>query len=123
MFKGKVVLITGATSGIGRAFLEKFSANGATVIFNGFPSKNESIEEIQSHLKENMETESYFHSADMSNPLELENMIDEGMKRFSKIDILINNAGIAVLKPSYSDFPRRIFQNPSNKPSESLRNE
>ena len=100
MFKGKVVLITGATSGIGRAFLEKFSANGATMIFNGFPSKNESIEEIQSHLKSKYGTESYFHPADMSKPLELETMVEEGIKRFAKIDILINNAGIAVLKPS-----------------------
>lgn len=100
MLKGKVVLITGATSGIGRAFLEKFSENGASVIFNGLPSKNESIEQIQSHLKTKYGTESYFHLADMSKPLEIETMVDEGIKKFSKIDILINNAGIAVLKPS-----------------------
>lgn len=100
MFKGKVALITGATSGIGRSFLEKFSKNGASVIFNGFPTKAESIKDLQNQIKSKYGTESYYYPADSAKPSELEAMVEAGTNRFSKIDILINNAGIPHIKPS-----------------------
>ena len=94
MLKGKVALISGATSGMGRAFLEKFVSQGASVIFNGLPSKTESIQDLQNHLKSVCTGDLFYHNANMRNPSEIKNMVEEGVIKFGKIDILLNNAGL-----------------------------
>ncbi len=94
MLKGKVALISGATSGMGRASLEKFVSQGAFVIYNGFPTKTESIEELQNNLESGRTGDLFYHNANMRNPSEIKNMVEEGVRKFGKIDILLNNAGV-----------------------------
>ena len=93
MLKGKVALITGATSGMGLAQMKKLVSQGAAVVFNGYPWKD-SIKSIQETLKQKYEADTYYHPAEMKNPVAIEQMVEESVKKYSKIDILINNAGI-----------------------------
>jgi 3-hydroxybutyrate dehydrogenase len=94
MLKGKVALVTGGTSGIGRAIVERYASNGASIIFNGFISK-ESAEDIKSSLKDKYKSDVFYHSANLTNRKEIQNMVEEGIKIFGKIDLLVNNAGVA----------------------------
>jgi len=88
---GRVALITGGGSGLGRAFCEAMSKYGADVACVG---------RIESKLKETVELiKRYRHKsiavkADVSRPDEVENMINKVVARFGTIDILFNNAGI-----------------------------
>lgn len=91
-FKDKVVLVTGASRGIGRAIAGAFSLHGAKVIAN----YNKSLEEITSLVEamqgKHCSIEAY--QADVSNGKEVEVMIDAISARYGRIDILVNNAGL-----------------------------
>jgi 3-oxoacyl-[acyl-carrier protein] reductase len=84
MYKDKVVLITGASRGVGLLIADYFLRNGATVI--GL-SRGE---------KKNLNFDSYFHfSVDLGNPESISSCFrKEISKRFKTIDILINNAAV-----------------------------
>lgn len=90
MFKGKVVLITGASSGIGAATAKHFSTLGASLSLTGRNVENlnkvsaECIGEIPPLLI----------VAEMSKESDVEQIIDKTIAHFGKLDVLINNAGI-----------------------------
>ncbi|MBE3102937.1 MAG: SDR family oxidoreductase [Bacilli bacterium] len=90
--KNKIILITGAGSGIGKSTAILFADEGAHVIINDLSSKagNETLNEIINSGKE-----ATFIQADVTNANEVENMINEVIKVRGKIDVLFNNAGIA----------------------------
>lgn len=85
----KTVLITGASRGIGAAAARLFAANGYTVIINYLNSPEKALELAE-------ETGGYVIKADVSNIVQTENMINEIIEKFGKIDVLVNNAGISV---------------------------
>ncbi len=92
MFKDKVVLITGASRGIGRATALEFGRQGATVVVNYKHSKKEAdkvVKEINASGGIGFAIQ-----ADISNIDNLKPMVDKIVKKFGKIDILVNNAGI-----------------------------
>ena len=92
MFKDKVVLITGASRGIGKATALKFGELGAKVIVNYVrdeKSANKVVEEINK-----LGGNAISIQADISNMEEINKLVDQTIKEFGKIDILINNAGI-----------------------------
>ena len=85
--KGKVAIVTGGSRGIGFQTAKIFSENGADVIIS---SKNaEQLKIAANQLKNTTPIE-----ADIRNEKEVQNVIEETIKKFGKIDILINNAGI-----------------------------
>ena len=85
--KGKVAIITGGSRGIGFQTAKIFSENGADVIIS---SKNsEQLKIAANQLKNTTPI-----AADIRNEKEVQNVIEETIKKFGKIDILINNAGI-----------------------------
>lgn len=91
----KVVLITGASRGIGRSTAIEFAKKGYDVVINYLSS-----EEIALELKKEIE-EKYFVKAltikaDVSNEEEVKNMIQKIIIEFGHIDCLVNNAGIAI---------------------------
>ncbi|WP_075618897.1 SDR family NAD(P)-dependent oxidoreductase [Paenisporosarcina indica] len=88
----KVVLISGAGSGIGKSSALLFAQNGATVIVNDInePNGEQTVEEIVGNGGK-----AIFKKANVSNADEVKNMIDDIIERFGKIDVLFNNAGIA----------------------------
>jgi 3-oxoacyl-[acyl-carrier protein] reductase len=93
MFGDKVVLITGASGGIGREIAKKFSKAKANLALNDVSSQEEKLKELIKELEEDKGLAKYF-LADVSNFKEVQNMSEEIKKEFGRLDILINNAGI-----------------------------
>lgn len=91
MFTGKVVLITGATSGIGCATAKLFASKGARVALVG---RNElKGKEIETEINAQGKMAQFF-KCDVSDESEVNNMINEVTNSFGWIDILFNNAGV-----------------------------
>jgi 3-hydroxybutyrate dehydrogenase len=95
---GKVALVTGSTSGIGLAVLEKLASEGADVVMNGFGDST-SIEAIRSELEGRYSVRVRYDGADMSKPEEIEAMVEAARRAFGSVDILVNNAGIQHVEP------------------------
>lgn len=90
-FRGKVVVITGATSGIGEATARYFAHEDAkTVLVGRNKDKGKKIEmEIRQQGQE-----AYFIPCDVSNENEVKDMVNNVIDKYGKIDILFNNAGV-----------------------------
>ena len=89
----KVVLITGASRGIGKAEAEKFARQGYQVIANFNRSEKEMKTFSDSMQKQGLALIPI--QADVSNTEEAQKMVDETLRQFGHIDVLICNAGIA----------------------------
>ena len=85
----KIVLVTGASRGIGREIAKELAQKGYQVIAN----YNKSREEAEKLQQENENIEIY--KADVSKREEVSKMVQDVIKKYGKIDILINNAGIS----------------------------
>ncbi len=88
MFKGKVVLITGGSDGLGLEMAKKFDESGANVIITGRNEKK--LKTAVSTLK----NASYFVN-DVQNINSHNELIDYILKKYHKINVLINNAGVS----------------------------
>jgi len=90
----KTVIITGASRGIGKATAEKFCREGWNVLVNYMKSEKAAFE-LQAVLK-NMGTGAVeLYRADVSNRMEVDQMVAHCIERFGSVDILVNNAGIS----------------------------
>ncbi len=94
---GKVALVTGSSRGIGAVTAIALAENGAKVIVNYNGSKN-AADEIVEKIKARG-AEAIALKADVSKEAEVENLFNEAIAAFGKLDILINNAGIMMTKP------------------------
>jgi cyclopentanol dehydrogenase len=94
---GKVAIITGATSGIGRATTELFAKEGAKVVFGA--RREEMGKEFEEDLKKKG-FEAKFVQTDVVNEEDLKNLVQTTLDTYGQIDILFNNAGITQ-KPCY----------------------
>ncbi len=97
--KGKVILITGASKGIGAAIATALAYHGATVIINFFNSK-EKAEKLLTLIKKNGGN-GIIVQADVRDHDQVDRMVDTAIKEYGKIDVLVNNANI--------DFPIKPF--------------
>ncbi|MCI0357420.1 MAG: SDR family oxidoreductase [Planctomycetaceae bacterium] len=90
-FQDKVVLITGGTSGIGRAAAVAFGREGASVAIAGRRAAegNETVQLVQSAGGQGL-----FVRADVSQPADVESMIATVLSRFGRLDVAFNNAGV-----------------------------
>ena len=93
-FKDKVVLVTGSSRGIGRAIAIKFAKTGANIIINYNHNKEEA--EIVREVIESYGVKCLIIKADISKEKEVKAMINTAITTFNKIDILVNNASIAI---------------------------
>jgi acetoacetyl-CoA reductase len=90
-----VVIITGASRGIGRAVAEEFGHGGAKVVVNYSRSK-ELAEELVQSLMEHGARGAIAVQADVSDPEQAVKLVEETIQHFGRIDVLINNAGINI---------------------------
>ena len=88
--KGKIAFVAASSKGLGKAVAAELSREGAIVIING--RRKNSLEETQNDLSKTG-NEVFAVSGDLSNEKERRDVIDQILKRFGKIDILITNTG------------------------------
>lgn len=93
----KAALVTGSSRGIGKAIITDFAKKGYNVVINYIKEYNEA-----ERLKEKLENEYSIRAltikADVSNEDEVQEMVANIKKEFKRIDVLVNNAGIAIDK-------------------------
>lgn len=87
-FAGKVVLVTGAGHGIGRAIAERFGAEGASVIVNDVDAGR--ADEVAAAIGAN---KAMGIAADVSSSAQVKSMFEKAVARFGPVDVLVNNAG------------------------------
>ena len=101
--KGKTALITGSTSGIGLGYARALSAEGASVMINGFGDRAE-IDDYVADLIKTSGAGAVYSGADMTKPEEIRAMVADCIAQLGAPDILINNAGIQHVAP-VDEFP------------------
>lgn len=92
MLGGKIVVITGAGRGIGRAIAMKFAESGSKVVIN-YRNSMAQVEELL-HSIRNIGGEAIAVQADISKEEEAKTLIDTAVKQYGRLDVLVNNAGI-----------------------------
>eukprot|EP00887_Chlorella_sp_A99_P004544 scaffold56.g4544.t1 len=103
MFKGKVALVTGSTSGIGLGIASAFASQGADVVLNGLGDLAE-IERLRADLAQAHGVRVFYDGADLSNGETVRRMVANVVQEMGRLDILVNNAGIQHTAP-IEDFP------------------
>lgn len=101
--KGKNAIVTGSTSGIGKAIAETLAAQGVNVVLNGLGDVTE-IEKQRAALEKDAGVRVLYHAADMTKPDQIADMVNKTAEAFGSVDILVNNAGIQHVSP-IEDFP------------------
>ena len=98
----KVVLITGSSKGIGKATAIEFAKIGGYKVVINYLTDKENAEKLSNYLKEKYKiergSETLVIKTDISNEEQVKNMIQEVINKFGRIDVLVNNAGIAIDK-------------------------
>ena len=92
-FKGKTVIITGGTKGIGAGITEVFAEEGANLIVDYRSNRDNSSENFIAEMVKKYNVEAYGIQADVSIPGNIKKIFDFAEEKFGRIDVLINNAG------------------------------
>ncbi len=106
ILQGKTALITGAGRGIGAAIATTLAAEGACVVVSA-----RTVDEIES-VARSLAQPSWAIACDVSDPGQIEHLFESATAKLGRVDILINNAGIAISSPLKSttlDDWNRIF--------------
>ena len=101
--RDKVAVITGSTSGIGLGIARQLASAGAHVVLNGFGDAAE-IEALRSELAGTHGVQVRYHGADMTQPDQIQALIDHASSELGQVDVLVNNAGIQHTAPVH-EFP------------------
>lgn len=107
-FKNKVVVITGASSGIGRALAEEMAKRGANVVLGA--RQYVTLCEITAQLESKYAIKALAVQADVSKESDCEFLIQQALVTFGKIDVLINNAGIS-MRALFNDLDLSVLKN------------
>ncbi|OMF09727.1 oxidoreductase [Paenibacillus amylolyticus] len=94
--KGKVVVITGASSGIGESTARLLAQHGAHVVIGA--RRMERLEALASAIRLEGGSVEY-HSLDVTRLEEMQTIVDHAQTRYGRIDVILNNAGVMPLSP------------------------
>ena len=97
----KTILITGCTSGFGKAIAEKFAAAGHRLIITG--RRQERLDEVKTLLENNFKTEVVALCFDIRDRQACFDAFDSLENDWKQIDVLVNNAGLAAGRDSYDN--------------------
>ncbi|MDF2911638.1 MAG: oxidoreductase, partial [Sporolactobacillus laevolacticus] len=87
--KDKVVIIAGASSGIGEATARRLANEGAKLVIGA--RREERLKQLVDSLPK---TEIFYQIADVTKPVDMENLAELAINRFGRIDVMFNNAGV-----------------------------
>lgn len=90
---GKVAIVTGSTKGIGRAIAERMVNEGANVVITARTSSD--VERVAEQLGDN----AVGIPCDVADPAACQELVEETVERFDRLDVLVNNAGVGIFKP------------------------
>jgi 3-oxoacyl-[acyl-carrier protein] reductase len=104
---GKVALVTGGGTGIGKATALELARSGASVAVN-YHSSRQAAEEVVREITTSG-GKAIAVQADVTQKTEVQNLVENTVKHFERIDILINNAGDLVQRCPIFDMPEELF--------------
>jgi len=90
---GKVAIVTGGNSGIGKAIVLELAAQGASVVID-YVSHPEATDELEKQLAALGEDNVIGVDADVSKVADLQMLVDKAVQSFGRVDIMVNNAGV-----------------------------
>lgn len=93
---GKVIVITGASSGLGEATAKHLSAQGAIVVLGA--RRKDRIDALANELIKN-EGKALAVETDVTDHVQVKNLVDAAVQQFGRIDVILNNAGLMPLSP------------------------
>ena len=96
MFNNKVVIVTGGSRGIGASIVKELANSGYNVVLN-YNKSEDAAKQIKEELISSGKTVDIY-KADIRNREEVKSLIEFTIKKYGKIDVLINNAGISQIK-------------------------
>lgn len=102
-FRDKTVLLTGASSGIGRAAALAFARQGARLLLTG-----RSVERLEETAAACAPADVVIRGADLSRPEDVAGLAEACRQRFPRLDILIHNAAVGLYAPSYEADPAQV---------------
>lgn len=105
-----VALVTGGASGLGRATANRFANKGAQVVFCDLPTSNGA--EVVKEMGEN----AHYIPADVTSENDINGLVEEITKKYGKLNILVNCAGVAEAHVAYN------FNSNRPKPLDDIRN-
>ena len=92
----RVAIVTGSTKGIGKSIGNELARNGFNVVIN---SRNqEEVDNVAKEIEENFDIQSIGIQADISDEHQVKDMVNQTIKKFQQIDVLVNNAGVLIVK-------------------------
>jgi 3-hydroxybutyrate dehydrogenase len=100
---GQAAIVTGSTSGIGKAMAEALAGAGASVLLNGLGDPAE-IERTRAAMETATGKPVRYHGADMTRPEQIADLVAYAQREFGRLDILVNNAGVQHVAP-VDEFP------------------
>lgn len=107
-YKDKVIIVTGASSGIGLASAKKFVSLGANVVLaaRSIDKLEKIAEELNAHSSS---SNAYCIKTDVTKEEDCKNLIESTVERFGKIDVLVNNAGIS-MRAVFKDMDLKVMK-------------
>jgi short-subunit dehydrogenase len=107
-FKHKVIIITGASSGIGKACAEEFAKRGANLVLAA--RQYVTLCEITADLEKRYGIQAVAVQADVSKEEDCQQLIKQALVTFGKIDVLINNAGLS-MRALFNELDLSVLKN------------
>jgi short-subunit dehydrogenase len=108
--KNKVVIVTGASSGIGEACAKEFASRGANVVISA--RNTEKLEKVAEEIKK-FGVDVLAIRCDVSVKADCENLIAKTISKFNRIDVLVNNAGIS-MRAIFNDMDLSVLEKVMN---------
>jgi short-subunit dehydrogenase len=105
IFKDKVVIVTGASSGIGEAIAREFAYNGSKVVL---AARSEDLLAVIVRELKKLNYDAFFVKTDVSREEDCRNLIDRTIEKYGTIDILVNNAGLS-MRASFVDVDLKVL--------------
>ncbi|MDF3308971.1 short-chain dehydrogenase [Rhodococcus sp. ACS1] len=103
----RVVVVTGASSGLGVAFAQAAAEAGADVVLAA--RRTDRLEKT-AELVRAAGRQALCVATDIVDPAQAQNMIDEAMEKFGRVDVLVNNAGVGTAVPATRETPEQFRQ-------------